>query len=72
VNLIMEKEVVKELIQDELNTNNLVVELSKLLENSKTQNQISADYASLKEILMTGEKATDVAAEIIMETIQKK
>ena len=68
----MEKEVVKELIQDELNTDNLVMELSKLLEDSKTQNQISKDYASLKEILMTGEKATDVAAEIIMETIQKK
>jgi hypothetical protein len=49
-----------------------VVELSKLLEDSKTQNEISANYASLKEILMTGEKATDVAAEIIMETIQKK
>jgi lipid-A-disaccharide synthase len=64
--------VVKELIQDELNTNNLVVELSKLLEDSKTQNEMSAHYAALKEILMTGEKATDVAAEIIMETIQKK
>jgi lipid-A-disaccharide synthase len=68
----MEKEVVKELIQDELNTNNLVVALSKLLEDSKTQKEISANYADLKEILMTGEKATDVAAEIIMETIQKK
>jgi lipid-A-disaccharide synthase len=72
VNLIMEKEVVKELIQDELNTNNLVVELSKLLEDSKTQNEMNDNYATLKEILMTGEKATDVAAEIIMETIQKK
>ena len=68
----MEKEVVKELIQDELNTNNLVIELSKLLEDSKTQNEMNAHYAALKEILMTGEKATDVAAEIIMETIQKK
>jgi hypothetical protein len=47
------------------------LELTKLLEHSKTQNQISADYARLKEILMTGEKARDVAAEIIMETIQK-
>jgi hypothetical protein len=49
-----------------------VIELSKLLEDSKTQNEMSAHYAALKEILMTGEKATDVAAEIIMETIQKK
>ncbi len=72
VNLIMEKEVVKELIQEELNEKNLVVELSKLLEDSQTQNQMKADYAALKEILMTGEKATDVAAGIIMETIQKK
>jgi lipid A disaccharide synthetase len=40
----MEKEVVKELIQDELNTNNLVLELTKLLEHSKTQNQISAAF----------------------------
>ena len=72
VNLIMEKEVVKELIQDNLNTKNLVTELAKLLEDSKTQKQINDDYAALKEILMSGEKATDLAAEIIIETIQKK
>jgi hypothetical protein len=42
------------------------------LQDSKTQNEINANYAALKDILMTGEKATDLAAEIIMETIQKK
>ncbi|MCX6202897.1 MAG: lipid-A-disaccharide synthase [Bacteroidetes bacterium] len=72
VNLIMEKEVVKELIQDNLNTESLVIALTDLLEDATTQNQIQSDYTTLRNKLMSGEKATDVAAEIIMETIQKK
>ena len=66
VNLIMGKEVVKELIQEELNTQNLIVELNKLLTDPIKQQQISEDYSQLKQTLYTGKKATEVAAEIIL------
>jgi len=71
VNLIMGKEVVKELIQSELNTINLVAALKKLLDDPTKQAQIAADYAQLKQILFTGSKATEVAAEVILEEINK-
>ncbi|MES2590803.1 MAG: lipid-A-disaccharide synthase [Bacteroidota bacterium] len=47
VNLIMDKEIVKELIQNELNGINLKTELDKLL-NPETRNKIIMDYAELK------------------------
>jgi lipid-A-disaccharide synthase len=47
VNLIMDKEIVKELIQNELNETNLKIELDKLLEqNSRTA--MLLDYSQLK------------------------
>ena len=72
VNLIMEKEVVKELIQENLNTDNLVDELTKLLEDPTTQKNIQADYLALKNKLYSGEKASEVAADIILQTLQHK
>jgi lipid-A-disaccharide synthase len=71
VNLIMDKEVVKELIQEDLNKKNLVQELSLLLEDGNKKAQIKADYQKLKEQLYTGQSATDVAAEIIQEELSK-
>ncbi len=71
VNLIMDKEVVKELIQEDLNKKNLVQELSLLLEDGNKKAQIKADYQLLKERLYTGQSATDVAAEIIQEELSK-
>ncbi len=46
VNLIMDKEIVKELIQNELNETNLKVELDKLL-NPDSRKKIVSDYAEL-------------------------
>jgi lipid-A-disaccharide synthase len=71
VNLIMDKEVVKELIQEDLNKKNLVQELSLLLEDGNKKAQIKADYQLLKERLYTGQSATDVAAKIIQEELSK-
>jgi lipid-A-disaccharide synthase len=71
VNLIMDKEVVKELIQEALTTNNLTIELKKILEDSVRQATIKADYSALKQALTTGQKATEVAAEIIQATLNK-
>lgn len=71
VNLIMDKEVVKELIQEDLTTKNLSIELRKLLVDPNKQATIKADYAQLKQALTTGQKATTVAAAIIQETLNK-
>jgi lipid-A-disaccharide synthase len=51
VNLIMDREVVRELIQDELNEKNLYVELKSLLENKEVQQNMKRDFDSLREKL---------------------
>lgn len=71
VNLIMDKEVVKELIQEDLNKKNLTKELSLLLNDEDKKAQIKADYQLLKEKLYTGQSATEVAAAIIQEELSK-
>lgn len=50
VNLICDKEVVKELIQDDFNADNLVNELNRIL-NKKNKTQILSDYDSLIRLL---------------------
>ncbi len=62
VNLIMDKEVVKELIQDELTVENLKHELNLLLTDKEKQQQVTADYASLKDLLSKGGHASANAA----------
>ena len=47
VNLIMDKEVVKELIQTDLNEQNLRTELGKLLRNKEYREQVLENYKSL-------------------------
>ena len=51
VNLIMDREVVKELIQGDLNEDNLVKELDQLLHNGKRQRRLLEDYEELKDRL---------------------
>ena len=67
VNLIMDKLVVKELIQNDLTVNNLTNELTELLFNYKKQEQIKKDYADLKNILSAGGNASANAAKIIFD-----
>lgn len=67
VNLIMDKEVVKELIQQELTTKNLVSELGLLLNNEQRISQLSADYTALKNILSAGGNASEKAAAITVD-----
>jgi len=71
VNLIMNKEVVKELIQEELNTQNLVQELELLLHDTATKLALRKDYQELKAKLYTGQSATELAANIILEELSK-
>ena len=70
VNLVMDKEVVKELIQGDLNEDNLVKELDLLLHNGKRQRQLLEDYEELKDRLGNA-GASEKAATSIIETMKK-
>lgn len=67
VNLIMDKLVVKELIQDELNTENLVKELSTILTNNEYRQQMMNDYYHLWQLLSKGGNASQLAAQHILK-----
>ena len=67
VNLIMNKLVVTELIQHDMNTKNIVKELSELLNNSQRQQQLQKDYAGLKNILLANGNASVNAAKIVVD-----
>lgn len=73
VNLIMDKEVVKELIQDELTTENVRRELQLLLTDAAKQQQLQNDYQYLKALLSKGGHASHNAAKSIYDfLIQQK
>lgn len=50
-NLIMDKPIVKELIQNDFNRTNLKAELSELLFNPEKRQQVAADYEALEQKL---------------------
>ena len=62
VNLIMNKQVVKELIQNDLTVENLQRELKGLLNNEERIGAIKKDYAALKKVLSEGGNASAKAA----------
>jgi lipid-A-disaccharide synthase len=69
VNLIMEREVVKELIQDELTPENLVTELNKILYDENKIAQIKNDYRELKDVLTKAGNASQRAAREIVDFV---
>ncbi len=71
VNLIMNKLVVKELIQDELTTENLKHELHELLTNENRIAKMKKDYAELKRLLTEGGNASAKAAKSIVGFLSK-
>ena len=70
VNLIMDREVVKELIQNDLTPNNVANELKSLLASSKRQKKLLEDYEELKAVLGNA-GASDKAAETIIANVNK-
>lgn len=70
VNLIMDREVVKELIQNDLTANNVTNELRSLLASSKRQKKLLEDYEELKAVLGNA-GASDKAAEAIISNVKK-
>ncbi len=71
VNLIMNKEVVKELIQNELNPENITKELNNILKDEDKIKQIKVDYKKLREMLTEKGSASQKAANIIYEIAKK-
>lgn len=69
VNLIMDKPVVKELIQNNLTVENAKEELSALLFDESRQKELRKDYEDLKNILSAGGNASANAAEIIFNFV---
>jgi lipid-A-disaccharide synthase len=70
VNLIMDKLVVKELIQDQLTATNLKKELEDLLHNEQRRAELKKDYAELKKILTQGGNASSSAARSIVDFLK--
>jgi lipid-A-disaccharide synthase len=70
VNLIMNKPVVKELIQHEMTTANCINELNDLLFNTARKRQLQEDYDQLKDLLSKGGRASSNAAVIIYEFVR--
>ncbi len=70
VNLIMDKLVVKELIQHQLTEQNLVKELTALLMDNQVQQDLQINYKALRNKLFQTESASKKAAESIWNFIQ--
>jgi lipid-A-disaccharide synthase len=67
VNLIMDKPIVKELIQDELTPEHLQAALNDLLNNPERIAQLQEDYRQLKQKLSEGGPASANAARSIVD-----
>jgi len=72
VNLIMDKLVVKELIQDDMTVENLKNELQELLTNEVRKVQLQKDYADLKNLLSEGGNASAKAAQSVVDFLGDK
>ncbi|MBU2995464.1 lipid-A-disaccharide synthase [Cellulophaga baltica] len=68
VNLIMDKEVVKELIQDDLNKNNLSIELDKIL-NPEKRALLLSEYNKLEQKL-GGKGASENTATLMIDSLK--
>jgi lipid-A-disaccharide synthase len=69
VNLIMDKPVVKELIQHEMNAENIKKELYLLLNDQQRKAEVKKDYAELKQLLSRGGHASANAAQQVWQFV---
>ncbi|HSK13746.1 MAG TPA: hypothetical protein VK907_11055, partial [Phnomibacter sp.] len=67
VNLIMEKEVVVELIQNNMNSRKLVSELERLLNHEAYRARMKEQYQELRKKLFQGESPSEIAARHVLE-----
>lgn len=71
VNLIMDKEIVKELIQDDFNTKQLTAELKKILPGTDDYQRIKSEYADLR-IKLGGKGASEITAASMLKTLRQQ
>jgi lipid-A-disaccharide synthase len=71
VNLIMDKPIVTELIQDKMNVKSVIAELRKLISDESTRSRIQKDYADLRNLLSQGGNASEKAAKSIVSYVEK-
>lgn len=65
VNLIMDKEIVKELIQDECNSENILREIQPLIDDSEQRDNLLASYDELENKLGGGGASAKVAQSLL-------
>lgn len=70
VNLIMDRPIVKELIQDDFNVKQLEASLSEILTENKRQ-ELAKEYKELREVLKQGGNASEKAAKSIVSFLSK-
>lgn len=70
VNLIMNKLIITELIQNDLTIANVVKELDTILHDPNRQQQIKKDYQELREVLQQGGNASEKAAKHVYDFVQ--
>jgi lipid-A-disaccharide synthase len=71
VNLILNREVVRELLQNDLNEKSLSGELKSLMEDESRREQMKGDYQKLWSLL-DGEAASDRAAKAVVEVAKAR
>jgi len=71
VNLIMNKAVVTELIQDALTNASLTAALQELLVDTRKRKQVAEDYAALHQLLSQSGKASVQAASLITAELRR-
>jgi lipid-A-disaccharide synthase len=70
VNLIMDKPVVKELIQNDLTVENIQKELDRLLHDPEVLQEMKSDYHELWKLLSQSGQASAKAARIILDFVK--
>jgi lipid-A-disaccharide synthase len=70
VNLIMDRLVVRELIQEELTTERLQEALNNIVKGGSERAKIEDDYEELQRLLRAGGKASEQAAALITDYLQ--
>ena len=70
VNLIMDRLIVRELIHDDMNPENLEYELKDLLFNEERKKQLAEDYRTLRKMLSSEGSAPAKAARIVNEMLR--
>jgi len=71
VNLIMDRLVVKELIQDDMTTSKLTVALKEILQDEQQRKELAVSYKQLRQMLMAGGNASGKAVASICQFLQQ-